>query len=186
MDKELYNFLMKWLALHQEWKSMLIGGTGPSRWSDGYHLNGIRNRMLWVIKDLNEAGYTLEQLTLEAKANGFEIDETMKELPPEMSPFYMKDTDIKQKAEAALNIYVNSPDYQYVQENLCGLNEIEDAHIIKYVKDDVDFVRILTWLIQMDRLPDMRKYLDVPRYLEKLAHAKDLLMMRINYLQPFS
>lgn len=187
MDRELYGYLMRWISLHQEWQKILEGGAVPSKITDGQWLNGIRNRLEWVIRDMECAGYTLIQLIEEAEKNGFVLPESMKELPPEMSPKYMKDGDmIKVRAEEALEAYKNSPDYLYVMENMFALDEVENSQIIDRLKRDTDFVRILAWLIQRERLPEMRKYLEVSHYLEKLAHAKELLMMRIDYLQPFS
>ena len=187
MDRKLYEYLMRWISLHQEWQETLSNGANAARVTDGQRLNGIRNRMLWVIKDMKADGYMLAHLFSEAEANGLELAAGMKELPPEMSPKYMKDGDmIKARAEEALEAYKNSPDYLYVMENMFALDEMENAHIIDQVKRDTDFVRILAWLIQRERLPEIQKYLDVPYYLAQLQHAKELLMMRIDYIQPFS
>lgn len=187
MDRTIFDYLMKWLALHQEWQETLTFGANAPRRTDGQMLNGIRNRMIFLLGEAKEDGYSLEDILAEAPVYGCKLSEAVKELPPEMDVKYMKDADaIREKAERALKLYTGSEDYRYIMANMPYLDEEENADILARLKSDTDFVRVLAWMIQKERLPEMRKYSDVLHYLKQLRRARELLEMRIDYIQPFS
>lgn len=190
MDKTIFDYLVGWIALQEEWRQMLICGANAPRRTDGQMLNGIRNRMMFLIAEMKTDGYSLDDLIREAPAYGFDLDEEMKQLPPEMSVKYMKDEGtIKEKAEEALKIYNASPDYLYVVNNMPILTVLDaeaNKSIVERLKSETDFVWILAWMIQKERLPEMRKYSDVPYYLDQLRRARELLEMRIDCICPFT
>lgn len=186
MDKELYDYLMRWMALHQEWQDMLVNGIEPSKMTDGQRLNGVRNQLKWVLVDLEEAGYTLSDLMEEAAANGFDL-ESMRELPPEMAWDYMKNRELVCKnAGAALACYHTNPDYLYIREQLPNLSASSDVEILCRIENETAFVRKLELACERGRYADMKLYSDTKKYLPRLRYAKELLAMRIDYLQPFS
>lgn len=187
MDKELYDYLMRWMALHQEWQDMLVNGIEPSKMTDGQRLNGIRNQLNWVLTDLEEAGYTLSDLMEEAAANGFDLENSMKELPPEMAWDYMKDKELVcRNAGVALACYHTNPDYLYIREQLPNLSAGSDAEVLHRIENEIAFVHYLEIACERGRYAYMKLYSDTKKYLPRLRYAKELLAMRIDYLQPFS
>lgn len=186
MDREKYNYLMRWLALHEEWRSTLENGTNALKRSDGQMLNGIRNRMKHLITQMISDGYTLEEVIQEAELNGYKVDAILKELPPVMDETYMKDADeIRKSAKEAWNIYTSSPDYQYLKENIGNLSRGADVNILDRLLKETRFVESLGKAIEKDYLPVMKKYSDVTYYREQLKRSHELLMMRIDHIQPF-
>lgn len=186
MDREKYKYLMRWLALHEEWRSTLENGTNALKRSDGQMLNGIRNRMRHLITEMEAGGCTLEEVIQEAELNGYEVDAILKELPPVMDETYMKDADgIRKSAKEAWNIYTSSPDYQYLKENIGNLSRGADVNILDRLLKETRFVESLGKAIEKDYLPVMKKYSDVTYYSEQLKRSHELLMMRIDYIQPF-
>lgn len=186
MDRELFDYLMHWLGLHDEWQTTLLSGANAPRRTDGQILNGIRNRMICLLADMENSGYSLDYLLQEAAINGFELDSSVKELPPIMDVKYMKDADdIRRNAKEAWKIYTSSEDYQYLKENIDNLCDGFDTTILHRLKNDIAFVDYLKLAIEKEYLPKMRKYSDIKRYMNQLRWARDLLAMRIDRIQPF-
>lgn len=186
MDRELYDYLIRWLALCEEWQSVFDHGANATRRTDGQMLNGIRNRMNYVLEDVNRSGYTLEQICEQAQKYGYNLVLHRNKLPPMMDEKYMKHADeIRADAKKAWEIYASSADYKYVQENIVNLSIGTDVDILKRIEKETDFVERLKWAIEKDYLPGARRYLDMNQYLGQLRRARELLEMRIDYIQPF-
>lgn len=186
MDKGLFDYLMCWLGLHDEWQSILSRGAYAPRRTDGQILNGIRNRMICLLADMENSGYSLDDLLQEALINGYELDSCVKELPPMMDVKYMKDADdIRKKANEAWETYTSSEDYQYLRENIVNLCDGFDTVILRRLENDIAFVNYLERAIEKNRLPEMRKYSDVKTYMNQLKWAHNILAMRIDHIQPF-
>lgn len=186
MDRELYNYLIKWLALCEEWQSVFDHGANAPRRTDGQMLNGIRNRMNYVIEDISRSGNTLEQIYEQARKYGYDLVLYRNELPPVMDEKYMKHADeIRAKAKAAWEIYASSADYRYVQENIVNLSIGADVDILKRIEKETDFVERLKWAIEKDYLPEAGRYLNTDQCMAQLRRARELLEMRIDYIQPF-
>lgn len=188
MDKKPYDYLISWLALHEEWRVMLRDGADAPRRTDGQMLNGVRNRMIHMFIDMLNDGYTFEMLLEEAALNKIDLKDDEKYFPPWMEESYMKDADlIRCDANAALEAYKSSEAYKYIKENIVGLRRGADAVIIHRLENEVGFVKYLEVAIEKDFLPDMKRYSNhVDLYLGQLERAKELLMMRIEHMQPFS
>ncbi len=188
MDKTIFDYLTGWIALHIEWRQMLFDGANAPKRTDGQMLNGIRNRMMFLLAEMKTDGYSLDDLIREAPGYGFDLDEEMKQLPPEMSVRYMKEGEdaIRERAEEALKIYTASMDYRYIVENMQALDKEENAHILSRLESDIGFVAALGRMISKNRLPEMRKYSDVPYYLEQIHRAREFLEMWIDHLCPFT
>lgn len=186
MDKEKFDYFMRWLGLCSEWQHTLINGADAPKRTDGRILNGIRNRMVYLLAQMETSEYTLEQLIQEAKSAGYEFDVTLQELPPVMNEKYMKGADdIRKKAEKAWKTYVSSEDYQYLTENICNLNRSTDIEILHRVMSEMRFVESLKSAIEKDYLPEMRRYSDIAYYMKQLKRLHEFLAMRIDYIQPF-
>lgn len=186
MDKEKFDYLMRWLGLYSKWKHMLEAGADAYKRTDGQMLNGVRNEMKWCLSDLKTAGYTLEQLEEEAVNAGYEIPDFIKELPPVMDEAYMRDADsIRAEAEKAWSVYTESGEYKYIKENLCNLSRGADAEILGRLVKEIDFVERLELAIERNYLPEMKRYSDTAQYTARLNRAHELLAMRIDYIQPF-
>lgn len=186
MDRELYNYLIRWLALCEEWQSVFDYGANAPRRTDGQMLNGIRNRMNYVLEDINRSGYTLEQIYEQTRKYGYDLVLYRNELPPMMDEKYMKHADeIRAKAKKAWEIYQSSADYLYVQENIVNLSIGTDVDILKRIEKETDFVERLKWAIEKDYLPEAGRYLNTDQYMAQLRRARELLEMRIDHIQPF-
>lgn len=187
MDRQLYDYFMRWLGLHDEWQKMLVNGAYAPRRTDGQMLNGVRNRMLFLLQRIGEDGYTLEIMLKEAEVNGFEIDACVRELPPEMDVKYMHEdaNEIRQRAKDALKLYESLDDYQYLQENIESFCAYSDEKIWRRIKAGMSFVSGLSWAIHFDHLPEMQKFSDVVYYSDQLRRTREFLSMCIERIQPF-
>lgn len=187
-EKSWYDHYTGWCALCMEWEQILFHGTDAKKLTDGQMLNGIRNRMKWLIADMEAEGFSLEKILEEADANHYTTEKTRRSLPPEMPDQWMKDgaEKIKRNAKAALAVYQGYSDYLYIKEYLPELGKYEDAAIIQKIEALTRCVRRLEYAIKYDRIADMREYADMERYLPEIERAKELLMMRMECIQPFS
>lgn len=186
MDREAYRCLLRWISLHQEWQQISqCGADSPTR-TDGQMLNGIRNRMKFLLSELEEKGLCLEWLLSEAEKSGYVLEAYMKELAPLADERYMKHAEeIKEGAELAWEAYRSSEDYTYIRENIGNLSIGSDAAILARIRRETAFVTDLECAIEKNYLPGMRRYLDTAEYLGRLRRMRGLLEMRIDYLKPF-
>lgn len=185
MDNVLYGYLISWMALYGQWKTMLIEGAEPSKLTDGIRLNGLRNQMKWVIIRLQEDGYTFEKMIKEASANGFAIS-GMEELPPEMPADYMKDRELVcRNAKMALECYHASPEYVYIQQNISYLSENMDMKILRRIRSEMSFVQRMELALEHKRYGEMKLYADTEKYMPHLKYAAELLKMHMNRYNPF-
>lgn len=181
MDEVMFRYLMKWMALYGQWQTMFEDGAEPSKMTDGWRLNGIRNQLKWVIIRLEEDGYTFEQLIEEAHANHFDIS-GMEELPPKMPADYMKDKElVYENAKNALECYYTSQEYMYIEENIAYLSFREK----KTIEKKIAFVKKLEQAIKYERYGEMKLYACTEKYLDEIKDAAALLHICMSACNPF-
>lgn len=187
MDKIVFDFLIRWLALYKEWQDIYLNGANARTRTDGQMLNGIRNRMKWLLADMEEMGITLELLKKEACANRIEMEEMYMDFPPEMPENWMKEgiESIRKNAKKALAAYLSSDDYAYIKQQIAELQEGQYSSILRRVEREVGFVRQLKWAIEKEQLPVMKRCSDTVHYLAELKRTREYLMMCIDCMQPF-
>ena len=187
-QKDWYDYYARWCELCAQWEKIFFNGSDARRLTDGQRLNGIRNAMKWCIADMEADGFSLEGILKDADANHYTTEKTRRGLPPKMPDQWMKEGEekIRKNAKVALGIYQEFGDYVYIKEYLPQLGQSRDVAIVRKIEKLTECVWRLELAIKYGRMAEMREYSNLDKYLSKIEYAKELLMMRMEYLQPFS
>lgn len=188
MDSKWYDFYVRWCALCEQWETMFCSGANALKRTDGQMLNGVRSRMVWFLNDRMSEGICLEDMLEEAEGNGFCVEKIRKSLPPVMPEQWMKDgaEKVRKDAKNALEVYRGFEDYAYILEYMPELQEGADSGVLRKIERGIFCVRRLEYAIKHDRFAEMREYAKIEKYVLEIARAKELLMMRMEHIQPFS
>lgn len=155
MSKETLDERLK--SEYDRWNYLYTYGGQDPTWADGCGLNLIRNHILHIKKQMEEAG----QLT----------ENYYRELPPEVDRDYMARADeIRENAKKSLNIYKSNPDYLYLCNivNLLNKRQAEDVCIRNVIR----YATGLEHFIERDDLVDMRRHEEPERYVKSFSECR--------------
>ena len=142
---------------YDRWNRLYIYGGQDPFWSDGSSMCLIRNHIIYIKEQMEEAG----QLT----------DTYYQELPPEVDSDYMARADeIRENANKSLNIYKSHEDYLYLLNTIKFLNkrQIEDTCI----RNVTGYCRGLEIYINNNDLVAMRRHEDPERYVKSFSECR--------------
>ena len=150
LDEQLKSEYDRWNYLYT------YGGQDPF-WADGGNLNLMRNHIINIKRQMEEAGHL--------------TDTYYRELPPAVSIDYMARPDeIRANARKSLEIYKKHPDYLYLCDAIKLLNakQIKDTSIINVI----GYCQGLKLHIRDDDLVAMRRHEKPERYIEAFTDCR--------------
>lgn len=150
LDEQLKQEYDRWNHLYT------YGGQDPN-WPDGYNMYLVRNHIIHIKKDMEEAGHLTETY--------------YRELPPEVDRDYMARADeIRKNAKKSLEIYKRDKDYLYLLDTIGLLNkrQINDTCI----QNVIGYCRGLEIYINNNNLVAMRRHEDPERYVKSFSECR--------------
>lgn len=150
--------LDEWLKReYDQWNHLYTYGGQDPFWSDGCNMHLVRNHIIYIKKQMEEAG----ELT----------DTYFRELPPEVDRNYMARADeIRENAKKSLEAYKSHEDYLYLLDVIKFLNkkQINDTCI----QNVIGYCRGLEIYISKDDLVAMRRHENPERYVKSFAECR--------------
>lgn len=142
---------------YDRWNYLYIHGGQDPFWSDGCALELVRNHIMHIKRQMEEA----EQIT----------DTYYREIPVEVDRTYMARADeIRTNAKKSLDKYKKNGDYLYLLDVIGLLNkrQIEDTCI----SNVIGYVRGLEQFIKDDDLVSMRRHENPDRYIDSFKGCR--------------